>query len=394
MPSPTATTTAPADCSALTRASLPSGSSRAAWRPMPPSAAMRATATASSPLAISDSRPEPARSRDALDGLGAELVGQPKRRERVRSASPRQTQLSPSSASGAAAPGREARRERRAGRRATAGPRPSPSMPSPAWTCDLAGRPPRSTPDARKALAIGCSDMRSSADREFQALGLRQTPRAGGLPRRGSGRGSACRSCPRARASALASDLERVGVRDQHAAPRERRGRRGDGRGRGERQRAGAGHDQHGERRRQGPRRVDEPPDREDDRGAEQDSAEEPGRRAIGRASRGAAAPPAPARAGRRCRRAPCGPRPRRPAPGAARRDSGCRRARVAPAAFATAVDSPVSMDSSTRPGALGARSPSAANTSPVRTRMLVAGLRARRPARPRTATVAQRAAR
>ena len=61
-----------------------------------------------------------------------------------------------------------------------------------------------------------------------------------------------------------------------------------DGRGRErgrcrERQRARARHDQHGQRRRERLRRIDEPPGHEHDGGTDQDAAQEPGGGAIGR---------------------------------------------------------------------------------------------------------------
>ena len=75
--------------------------------------------------------------------------------------------------------------------------------------------------------------------------------------------------------------LDGLGARDQQAAARERRGGCGDRRRRGQGQRAGAGHDQHRQRRGECARRVHQHPGAGDHRGRQQHPADEPRRPAI-----------------------------------------------------------------------------------------------------------------
>ncbi len=76
--------------------------------------------------------------------------------------------------------------------------------------------------------------------------------------------------------------FQRVAARDDDLPPRQRAGRRGEGRRCRQRQRAGAGDDEHGEGHRQHARRVDLPPDGRRQRGEREQRADEPAGDPIG----------------------------------------------------------------------------------------------------------------
>ena len=174
------------------------------------------------------------------------------------------------------------------------------------------------------------------------------------------------------RVSTAAKRLQRLGVADQHAGLRAAPGRGHDRDRRREAERAGAGDDQHRDRRDQrvGERRR-RAPERPGDEGEDGDGdhrRHEPAGDARRRRAGSARASAAPRRPSRRCGRAAC--RRRRGVASTTRLPLPFSVAPVtgSPAAFSTGTGSPVSIDSSTdeRPSTTV---PSTGTFSPGRTR-------------------------